>query len=85
MISAAVIIDQLADFLLKQGIRNFQLEFGTDAISYGKSQRNNDQTLIVIQPEGSKEVKSFIKEIKLKNKAYSSSGNFEKFYMDEQG
>lgn len=79
------LIDLLTDFLLHEGVKNFQIEFGTDAISYGRNPKNNDHRLVIVQPEGAKESKSIITETKLKNRAYSSSGNFEKFYVDEQG
>lgn len=84
-IDKGFLIDLLADFLKEEGVQNFQIEFGTDAISYGKNPKNNDHRLVVVQPEGSKDSKSIITETKLKNRAYSSSGNFEKFYVDEQG
>lgn len=84
-IDKGFLIDLLTDFLLKQDIKNFQIEFGTDAVSYGKSSTNTEHRLVIIHPEGSNETKSIIKETKLKNMAYSSSGNFEKFYVDEQG
>jgi FAD:protein FMN transferase len=84
-IDKGYLIDLLAEYLLKNGIRNFQIEFGTDAISYGKNPKNNDHRLVTIHPEGSGESKSIIKETRLRNKAYSSSGNFEKFYVDERG
>jgi len=79
------LIDLLSDYLKNKGVQNFQIEFGTDAISYGKNPKNNEHRLVVVQPEGSNESKSIITETKLKNMAYSSSGNFEKFYVDEQG
>lgn len=79
------LIDLLADFLKAEGVQNFQIEFGTDAISYGKNPKNYDHRLVIIQPEGSSESKSIITETKLKNMAYSSSGNYEKFYVDELG
>ena len=60
-------------------------EFGTDAISYGKGPGNKDHRLIIINPEGDKEAKSIIKQTTLKNTAYSSSGNFERFYVDDKG
>jgi len=84
-IDKGYLIDLLSGFLLKNGIRNFQIEFGTDAVSYGKSPKKNDHRLVIVHPEGDKEVKSIIKQTKLKNMAYSSSGNFEKFYVDEKG
>lgn len=84
-IDKGFLIDLLSEFLLKKGIKNFQIEFGTDAVSYGKSPKKNDHRLVIVHPEGDKEVKSIIKETKLKNMAYSSSGNFEKFYVDERG
>jgi len=84
-IDKGFLIDLLADFLKEEGVRNFQIEFGTDAISFGRNPKNNDHRLVVVQPEGSNESKSIITETKLKNRAYSSSGNFEKFYVDEQG
>ena len=84
-IDKGILIDLLSEFLLKNGIQNFQIEFGTDAISYGKSPKKNDLRLVIVHPEGDKEVKSIIKQTKLKNMAYSSSGNFEKFYVDERG
>ena len=83
-IDKGFLIDLLSDFFTDQGVRNFQIEFGTDAISYGKNPKNNAHRLVVVQPEG-KDSKSIITETKLKDRAYSSSGNFEKFYVDEQG
>ncbi|HSJ67540.1 MAG TPA: FAD:protein FMN transferase [Anditalea sp.] len=79
------LIDLLADYLKGKGVQNFQIEFGTDAISYGKNPKNNDHRLVVIQPESTNESKSIITETKLVNRAYSSSGNYEKFYVDEKG
>lgn len=84
-IDKGFLIDLLTEFLLQNGIQNFQIEFGTDAVSYGKSPKNNDHRLVIVHPEGAKEAKSIIKETMLKNMAYSSSGNFEKFYVDERG
>jgi FAD:protein FMN transferase len=84
-IDKGFLIDLLSEFLLKKEIKNFQIVFGTDAVSYGKSPKKNDHRLVIVHPEGDKEVKSIIKETKLKNMAYSSSGNFEKFYVDERG
>ncbi|HSI77168.1 MAG TPA: FAD:protein FMN transferase [Lunatimonas sp.] len=84
-IDKGYLIDLLTEFLLDKGVRNFQIEFGTDAVSYGKSPGEKDHKLVIINPEGSTESKSFINETKLKNLAYSSSGNFEKFYVDDKG
>lgn len=84
-IDKGYLIDLLSEILLKNGIKNFQIEFGTDAVSYGKSPKKNDHRLVIVHSESDKEVKSIIKQTKLKNMAYSSSGNFEKFYVDEKG
>ncbi|MCC5937115.1 MAG: FAD:protein FMN transferase [Lunatimonas sp.] len=84
-IDKGYLIDHLADFLLGHGVRNFQIEFGTDAISYGKSPGKKDHRLVIINPEGVEASKTMIKETKLTNMAYSSSGNFERFYVDEKG
>lgn len=80
-----LLIDLLTNFLLEKGVKNFQLEFGTDAISYGKSPKNNNNRHVVLHPHASNLSKNSIKETPLKNKAYSSSGNLEEFYVDEQG
>lgn len=79
-----LLIDILSDFLLDRGIKNFQMEFGTDAISYGKTPKNNTRH-IILQPQAAGPSKSSIKETPLENRAYSSSGNLEKFYIDEKG
>jgi len=84
-IDKGYLIDLLTQFFLKNEIQNFQIEFGTDAISFGKGPGNKDHRLIIINPEGDKEAKSIIKQTTLKNTAYSSSGNFERFYVDDKG
>src|SRR5690606_25154783 len=80
-----LLIDLLTQYFLEKGIENFQLEFGTDAISYGKTPKNNGNRHILLHPETSDLSKNSIKETPLKNMAYSSSGNLEEYYVDEQG
>ncbi|EON78360.1 thiamine biosynthesis lipoprotein ApbE [Lunatimonas lonarensis] len=84
-IDKGYLIDHLSDFLLSRDVRHFQIEFGTDAISYGKGPGNRNHRLVITNPEGTDASKTLIKETKLTNRAYSSSGNFEKFYVDERG
>lgn len=80
-----LLIDQLTKFLLQKGMKNFQLEFGTDAVSYGKTPKSDSNRHIVLHPQTSGSSKNSIKETSLKNKAYSSSGSLEKFYVDGNG
>jgi thiamine biosynthesis lipoprotein len=79
------LIDQMAAFLLSKDIQNFQIEFGTDSIYKGKGMPNKNQKQVMIQQEGQKEPPTSFKGILLENRAYSSSGSFERFYVDEEG
>lgn len=79
------LIDLLAKFLLKKGIQNFQIEFGLDGFTNGHTHRKNSLNFLNNLPEEFKNASFFkIKDL-LKNTAYSSSGNLDKFYVDEYG
>jgi len=80
-IDKGYLIDHLADFLLGHGVQNFQIEFGTDAISYGKSPGNKDHRLVITNPEGTDASKTLIKETKLTNMAYVDEKGFKHSHL----
>lgn len=79
------LIDLLANFLLKKGIQNFQIEFGLDGFTHGNSNKKSNLNFLIKLPEEFKKEYLFTINDLLKNTAYSSSGSLEKFYVDEYG
>ncbi|MCC5932401.1 MAG: FAD:protein FMN transferase [Cyclobacteriaceae bacterium] len=79
------LIDNLSDFLMDRGVKDFHIEFGTDLISFGKNFKNATHNLVVNFPDLAGNLKNAELKTSLKNAAYSSSGNYEKFYVDETG
>jgi FAD:protein FMN transferase len=79
------LIDQLSKYLRRNGVTNFQIEFGIDGITSGTVKDQNAHNFIINLPKDLKEKTLITNKIKLKNIAYSSSGSLDKFYVDEKG
>ncbi|PSL07720.1 FAD:protein FMN transferase [Cecembia rubra] len=79
------LIDQLSDFLMKNNVKNFHIEFGLDGVTYGLGKRKNSLNFLNnLPPEF---MKKYSKKLNhsFNNTAYSSSGNLNKFYVDAKG
>jgi thiamine biosynthesis lipoprotein len=79
------LIDLLASFLKSKGVNNFQIEFGLDGCAYGKVNPKQRTNFLLNIPE---ELKASLRgkgNLTVQNRCYSTSGSFEKFYLDEKG
>jgi thiamine biosynthesis lipoprotein len=79
------LIDLLSDFLLKNGVTNFHIEFGLDGRTHGVYQRKNSLNFMSNLPDEMKKELSPKLNSNFHNTAYSSSGNLNKFYVDAKG
>lgn len=77
--SKGYIVDKTVRYMKKAGMKNFIVNAGgdmyADGLKYGKSAFN-----IYIEKPGSE--KEYLSIIKLKNKAVATSGNYERYFID---
>lgn len=80
-------IDKLTEVLDLAGIENYMVEIGGEMKAKGKNPRGTPWTIGIEDPAqaelgiGS----SMLAKVELDGRGISSSGNYRKFYMDEQG
>ncbi|GIZ08518.1 FAD:protein FMN transferase [Flavobacterium sp. UMI-01] len=75
-------VDILADFLERQGIKNYLIEIGGEIKTKGKKGKNNWKVGIeqpIDNPDSQRNLEAIIT---LENKALATSGNYRKFYVE---
>ena len=79
------LIDLLGNFLRSKEVNNFHIEFGLDGCVFGKTnpkQTTNFLLNIPVELQASFAGKG---NFSVLNRCFSTSGSFEKFYLDEKG
>lgn len=80
--SKGYIVDKTVQYMKKQDMKNFIVNAGgdlyADGLKYGKSHYK-----IYIEKPGEKQ--DYLSIIKLKDKAVATSGNYERYFIDESG
>jgi FAD:protein FMN transferase len=79
------LIDLLCNFLRSKGVNHFHIEFGLDGCVFGKSNSKLTANFLLNLPAALNETLSVKRNFQLVNRCYSTSGSFEKFYLDEKG
>ncbi|MBC6365337.1 FAD:protein FMN transferase [Algoriphagus sp. AK58] len=80
-------IDKLAEVLEVAGVKNYMVEIGGEMKAKGQNPRGTVWTIGVEDPQQAElgVSSSMLTKVELDGRAISSSGNYRKFYIDEDG
>lgn len=80
-------IDLLASVLDRSGVENYMVEIGGEMKAKGKNPRSETWTIGVEDPAQAElgNANMLLAKVQLDGRAISSSGNYRKFYIDENG
>ncbi|EOZ93628.1 membrane protein [Indibacter alkaliphilus LW1] len=84
-IDKGYLINELSEFLRTKGVKDFQMEFGLDGCVFGSMKSSQISNFLINIPQKIGNEIKINQTYQIKNRAYSTSGNFEKFYLDELG
>ncbi len=79
------LIDLLGNFLRSKGVNSFHIEFGLDGCVFGKNNPKQTTNFLLNIPEELLASLSGKGNFSVLNRCYSTSGSFEKFYLDDKG
>jgi len=77
-------IDRIGKMLENKGFKNYLVEIGGEVLTKGKNIQKNKDWLVAIDNPNRQQGDKFISKIVLSNKAIATSGNYRKFFIDEQ-
>ena len=77
-------IDRIAQMLQDKGFENYLVELGGEVSVKGKNLEKNRAWLVAIDNPDRRHGDKFISKIALTDKAMATSGNYRKYYVDEQ-
>jgi len=80
-------IDKLVEVLENDGVTNYMVEIGGEMKAKGKNPRGTTWTIGIEDPTQAELgiSSSMLAKVELNGRGISSSGNYRKFYVDEQG
>lgn len=80
-------IDKLTEVLDLAGVENYMVEIGGEMKAKGKNPRGTTWTIGIEDPAQAEQgiTSSMLTKVELDGRGISSSGNYRKFYVDEQG
>jgi thiamine biosynthesis lipoprotein len=80
-------IDKLVEVLENEGVTNYMVEIGGEMKAKGKNPRGTTWTIGIEDPTQAELgiSSSMLAKVELNGRGISSSGNYRKFYVDEQG
>lgn len=80
-------IDKLAEVLESAGIEDYMVEIGGEMKAKGKNPRRTSWSIGIEDPSQAElgVGSSMLAKVELNGRAISTSGNYRKFYLDEQG
>jgi FAD:protein FMN transferase len=80
-------IDKLVDVLENAGVKNYMVEIGGEMKAKGKNPRGTTWTIGIEDPSQAELgiSSSMLAKVELNGRGISSSGNYRKFYVDEEG
>ena len=77
-------IDRVAKMLRDKHFTDFLVEIGGEVVAGGKNSLKNRAWIVAVDNPERATQKKYISEIKLKDKAMATSGNYRKFYVDKK-
>jgi thiamine biosynthesis lipoprotein len=77
-------VDVIYDYLYEKGYRDFLIEVGGELRASGRNASGEIWRIGIDKPSEKIQTERFIAIIQLDNRALATSGNYRKFYIDEQ-
>lgn len=77
-------VDEIGDWLLSKGISDFMVEVGGEVVCHGKNSEGKAWKIGIDKPAHEIQADRFQAIVNLNNKALATSGNYRKYYVDEE-
>lgn len=78
-------IDLIADFLEQERVSDYKVEIGGEMKCKGKNPKSDLWLIGIENPEPQNQNEKILKYLTLHNEAISTSGNYKKYYIDNNG